>query len=182
MNLETAAHTSALKGRGGPAVEVARVAAEDVDAVSALAGLIWREHYANIIAAAQIEYMLRQRYDPAVIRAQLARGVAWDKLLSGGRIIAYASYFKNAGGGEMKLDKLYVHSQYRRRGCGGLLIARALGEARSAGCKALVLAVNKANAGAIAAYLKYGFCIREAMVQDIGCGFVMDDYLMVKNV
>ena len=48
--------------------------------------------------------------------------------------------------------------------------------------KALVLAVNKANAKAISAYTKYGFRIREAIVQDIGGGFVMDDYVMVKDV
>ena len=48
--------------------------------------------------------------------------------------------------------------------------------------RALVLAVNKANAQAISAYTKYGFHIRESVVQDIGGGYVMDDYFMLKNV
>lgn len=33
---------------------------------------------------------------------------------------------------------------------------------------------------AIAAYRKYGFTVREEVVQDIGGGFVMDDYIMEK--
>jgi GNAT superfamily N-acetyltransferase len=161
-------------------VQMARVTADDAEAISALAGVIWRVHYKDIISAAQIEYMLQQRYDPALIREQLARGVAWDKLLIDGHIVSYASYFE--AGGEMKLDKLYVHHDYQRRGYGGLLIARAWGAARGAGCRTLALAVNKANAKAIAAYLKYGFRIRESIVQEIGGGFVMDDYIMVRDV
>lgn len=182
MSRETNMHRANAKSNGESTVQIVRIADDDVEAVSALAGLIWREHYANIISAAQIDYMLQQRYAPAVIRDQLAHGIAWDKLLVDGRIIAYVSYFKTADGSEMKLDKLYVHPQHQRSGFGGLLIARALGEARREGCKALVLAVNKANARAISAYTKYGFRIREAIVQDIGGGFVMDDYVMVKDV
>lgn len=173
-------HESPMNDDAQSTVQMARVTADDAAAISALAGVIWRLHYKDIISAAQIEYMLQQRYDPALIREQLARGVAWDKLLIDGHIVSYASYF--AAGGEMKLDKLYVHPDYQRRGYGGLLIARALGAARSAGCRTLLLAVNKANAKAIAAYLKYGFRIREAIVQEIGGGFVMDDYIMVRDV
>ena len=110
------------------------------------------------------------------------RGVLWDKLHIAGRVVSYSSYFPVSEGREMKLDKLYVHPSQQRRGYGGLLIARALGAAHQAGCKALVLAVNKANAQAISAYTKYGFHIRESVVQDIGGGYVMDDYFMVKNV
>jgi len=46
----------------------------------------------------------------------------------------------------------------------------------------VVLAVNKKNAKAIAAYRKHGFAIRESAVTDIGSGFVMDDYVMAKEV
>ena len=54
--------------------------------------------------------------------------------------------------------------------------------ARAQGCSRLVLAVNKNNRSAIAAYLKHGFRIADAVVKDIGGGFVMDDYIMVKPV
>ncbi len=165
------------------AVQIAPVAAADAAVISELAGVIWRAHYADIISAAQIEYMLKQRYEPALIRAELARGdIAWDKLVVDGAVVGYASYYAPDGAKKMKLDKLYVHAGHQRYGYGGLLIARALAAARAAGCTLLVLAVNKANAKAIAAYTKYGFRIGDAIVQDIGGGFVMDDYFMVKDV
>ena len=156
--------------------------AEDAETIAELAGVIWRAHYADIISGAQIEYMLAQRYAPAQIRAELARGIAWDKLVVDGAVAGYASYFVEPHGGEMKLDKLYVHQDHQRRGYGGMLIARAVAAARAAGCNTLMLAVNKANAKAIAAYQKYGFRVRESVVQQIGGGFVMDDYFMVKDV
>lgn len=161
--------------------------ADDAQTIAALAGVIWRAHYSSIIAGAQIEYMLRQRYDPARIRLELAQGgIAWDKLVVNGALAGYASYHVPArasgGAAEMKLDKLYVHHDHQRHGYGGLLVGRAVAAARARGCATLMLSVNKANANAIAAYAKYGFRIRDSIVQDIGGGFVMDDYVMVKNV
>jgi ribosomal protein S18 acetylase RimI-like enzyme len=44
----------------------------------------------------------------------------------------------------------------------------------------VILAVNKRNTTAIASYKKYGFVVREAIVDDIGHGFVMDDFVMEK--
>jgi hypothetical protein len=45
-----------------------------------------------------------------------------------------------------------------------------------------VLAVNKGNRSAIAAYLKNGFTVLESVVKDIGGGFVMDDHIMVRRI
>jgi ribosomal protein S18 acetylase RimI-like enzyme len=42
--------------------------------------------------------------------------------------------------------------------------------------------VNKGNARAIAFYRKHGFDIAESVVVDIGGGFVMDDYVMGKEL
>lgn len=162
---------------------VKQVARGDAAAISALAREIWYPHYSAIISRAQIEYMLAQRYDPEVIRGELARGDAWwDKLLVNDLMTGFASCFLTETPGEMKLDKLYVHHDHQRKGYGGMLLDRVLGIARAHGCTTLMLAVNKHNQTAIAAYTKYGFRIAESVVKDIGGGFVMDDYIMVKDV
>ena len=149
----------------------------------ALACEIWRAHYPAIIGGAQIEYMLAQRYDPRVVREELGRdGIWWDKLMAGGEMAGFASYFLTGIAGEMKLDKLYVHPRRQRHGYGGRMIARACEVAQAQRCTRLVLAVNKGNRGAIDAYLKHGFRVESAVVKDIGGGFVMDDYIMVKPV
>ena len=164
-------------------VRITALTAGDVDEMCALAATIWRAHYPAIISAAQIEYMLAQRYSPAVVREELARGdLWWDKLSVNGRMAGFASYFLLHNARSMKLDKLYVHTAYQRRGYGRMLIDRAVTMARAYGCDALTLAVNKRNESALAAYAKHGFAIAESVVKDIGGGFVMDDYVMSLHV
>lgn len=169
--------------RNAETARIEPVMPEDAERISALAAEIWWHHYPGIISAAQIEYMLTQRYEPALIRRELQRNdVWWDKLVLARRIVGFASYFLTGTPGEMKLDKLYVHQDCQRRGYGGMLIARVCEQARRAGCSRVILAVNRNNLSAIAAYRKYGFKVHEAVVKDIGGGFVMDDYVMVREV
>jgi len=155
----------------------------DVERLVGLAREIWYAHYPAIIGIAQIEYMLAQRYDFETVRAELRQGgLWWDKLTVGNELAGFASYFLTQVAGEMKLDKLYVHPRHQRQGYGGMMVARACEVARGQGCSRLALAVNKNNRGAIAAYLKHGFSVVAGVVKDIGGGFVMDDYIMVKPV
>ncbi len=161
---------------------IAPLAEGDVEAVAALAREIWHAHYPGIISTAQIEYMLAQRYDPAVIRAELSQAdLWWFVLRMNGELVAYMALQKERDAA-LKIDKLYVRPDLQRRGCGGRLIAQAETLARREGCRELELAVNRNNTKAIAAYRKHGFTVREATVKDIGGGFVMDDYWMVKKV
>ena len=139
----------------GQHVRIDALMEADVERLVALAREIWYSHYPAIIGAAQIEYMLGQRYNLETVRAELRQsGLWWDTLTVGEEMAGFASYFLTQAEGEMKLDKLYVHPRHQRRGCGGRMIARACEVAREQGCTRLVLAVNKGNREAIAAYLK----------------------------
>ena len=172
-----------MKRAAAPAVRISALTIEDVDHLCALAAQIWHHHYEDIIGVAQIEYMLNQRYTAPVLAAELQRrDLWWDQLLIEGRMTGFASYFLSGNPGEMKLDKLYVHHDHQRRGYGRMLLDRVISIARAYGCESLVLAVNKHNRNAIAAYQKYGFSIAESVVKDIGGGFVMDDYVMALDI
>ncbi len=83
---------------------------------------------------------------------------------------------------EQQLDKLYVEASWQRHGIGGMLIADLARRARNHGVTRLVLRVNRQNQTAIDAYLKHGFTVATVVVEDIGGGFVMDDYVMVKEI
>ena len=164
------------------ALAIRPLAPHDVEAVCALAREIWRAHYPPIIGEAQTEYMLAQRYAREIVEAELDReDIRWVVAHEGERMVGFAS-FHAQGDGELKIDKLYVHPDRQRLGVGGALIGRACDLARSLGAASVVLAVNKRNHNAIAAYRKHGFAIREAVVKDIGEGFVMDDYVMARKV
>ncbi len=55
-------------------------------------------------------------------------------------------------------------------------------KAKLAEANTVSLTVNKFNTGSIAAYQAMGFVIKEAVVIDIGEGFIMDDFRMEKKL
>jgi ribosomal protein S18 acetylase RimI-like enzyme len=155
----------------------------DIDELCRLARTVWLDHYPPIIGIAQTEYMLRQRYDPQVIRSELESAtIWWDVLREDGVMQAFASSFRSDAPEALKLDKLYVNPARQRQGLGTRLLDHVCERARRLGCGKVVLAVNKRNHHAIAAYRKHGFDIAQALVKDIGGGFVMDDYVMEKQM
>ncbi|HWH46990.1 MAG TPA: GNAT family N-acetyltransferase [Burkholderiales bacterium] len=157
------------------------LAAADIHWLTALAREIWYQHYPGIITVKQIEYMLEQRYSPSRIRTEIDSGTAcWIKLLVNGVLGGFASYETNRAQRAVKLDKLYVHGRFRRRGCGAALARHVEQAARTEGCDQVYLQVNRNNFDSIAAYKRFGFEVVEQVKTDIGGGFYMDDYLMSK--
>lgn len=164
-------------------VHISALATSDVKALAALARLVWESAYAGIITQAQIDYMLVQRYNAQRLLGELAApGIWWDKATVDGKMVAFASTQLGPAAREMKVDKLYVHPHWQRRGIGGRLLAHLAERALAEACDTLLLAVNKRNAAAIVAYRKYGFAVRDAVCVDIGDDFVMDDFIMVKSL
>lgn len=156
---------------------------DDADAISTLAATVWHAHYANIISSAQIEYMLHQRYGPALIRTQiLSNNTWWKKLVLHNEIIGFSCCKLTDRPNELKLDKLYLHPHHQRKGYGAILVDNIKHFMHQHSLTILILTVNKNNISAIAAYRQYGFIISDEVVKDIGNGFVMDDYLMTMTI
>lgn len=163
-------------------ISVLPVTDTDVEPIVDLARVVWYDTYPAIISREQIEFMLAQRYAPALLRAQLRQpGVWWDQARVGGRLAGFACSLATAAG-EVKLDKIYVDPPQQHVGVGARLIAHVAARALAEGYTTLTLAVNKRNERAIAAYRKHGFVVREAVCVDIGGGFVMDDFIMSKSL
>ncbi|HUO07517.1 MAG TPA: GNAT family N-acetyltransferase [Phycisphaerae bacterium] len=156
---------------------------DDLPEIASLARAIWPICYREIISPAQIRYMLERMYSLEQLRADLSAGVSFDLLVENGRAIGFAGYGPvESNPGECKLHKLYLHPSHHRRGYGSRLLKHVIETARSGGYSSLALNVNKNNTIAIEVYKRHGFAVREAVVVDIGGGFVMDDYVMVRTL
>jgi ribosomal protein S18 acetylase RimI-like enzyme len=166
-----------------PSIEIHRARPEQLTDVQRLAGVIWRAHYPGIITFEQIEYMLARGYALDALAHFLGgtdRGL--ELATVEGELCGFAAWYTTDEPATAKLDKLYVLPQWQRSGVGGALIGHVEGLARQAGAAVLVLNVNKHNDQAIRAYQRHGFAVRDAVVVDIGEGFVMDDYVMEKRI
>ncbi|TMG84424.1 MAG: GNAT family N-acetyltransferase [Betaproteobacteria bacterium] len=164
-------------------IQIVGATAADLTAIAELAGAIWRKHYPGIITSEQIEYMLELGYSrDALLRFIVEPGAGLVLAYAGDRLAGFAAYYRSDRPGELKLDKLYVHQDHHGRGVGSRLIAHVERAASEQGRPTLILNVNKQNTKAIRIYESKGFAIREPVVVDIGGGFVMDDYVMMKRL
>ncbi len=109
------------------------------------------------------------------------RGIYFYRLLADGRFVGFASIGPTDKPGVMKLHKCYLLPQLHGRGLGSALLKHCETEARRLGALRLILAVNKHNTKAIAAYQRNGFTVAESVITDFGSGFVMDDFIMTKD-
>ncbi len=153
---------------------------EQIGAVEALAREIWTEHFTPIIGRAQVEYMLEKFQPKAAIAGQIREGYAYFLLEESGGRIGYLAVQPRAD--ELFLSKIYVKASERGRGHGRAAVRFAEDFAGERKLARITLTVNKDNSSSIRAYEKLGFEKIAALVQDIGGGFVMDDYQMTKDL
>lgn len=85
------------------------------------------------------------------------------------------------GPDECYLDKYYVHEDFRGKGYGNVIMDHLKIFCQENNLFRIKLNVNKYNK-TLEIYKKLGFEILRAEVNDIGNGYVMDDYVMVKGI
>lgn len=161
-----------------------RVTAEDdIRALAELAHRIWNEHYVDIIGQEQVDYMLENFQSERAIRAAIEReGHMYYLVSEDAEDVGYWSVEPEPGKDRMKLSKIYVRRDMRRQGLGRQMVEVAEELCRERGMDTLWLAVNKNNTDSIRAYRAMGFERVGERVKHIGEGFVMDDYIMQKEV
>lgn len=164
-----------VRGRG-TAIAAAEVA--DLPEVARLADRIWREHYPGIIPMPQIDYMLERGYSISTPVAVPLRGGGRARDRVGRRGARRFAAWERDGPGTTKLDKLYVLAS--AHGAASADAGRTRRASRRLADGSVTLRVDKQNASSIAFYRAVGFGVDAETVEDIGGGFVMDDYVMAK--
>lgn len=152
----------------------------DIPLLRDLAERTWRSSYADILTTEQMDYMLGWMYAPEQIVQELRDGVFWELAESDGAPVAFLSLTLKAE--EAKLNKLYVLPEHQGRGIGGELLRHIETLAASRGARSIWLQVNKQNERARRAYEHAGYRVERAAVFDIGGGFVMDDFILRREL
>jgi diamine N-acetyltransferase len=145
-----------------------------------LATTIWHEHYTSIIGQDQVEYMIRKFQTTTAIKAQVKQGYCYYAIYYNDIAAGYLSIKKE--GDALFLSKIYIQKEYRGKGLGKTAMAFIEQQAFKQNCAKITLTVNIHNSKSIKAYENMGFANTGSIVQDIGNGFVMDDYTMEKTI
>ena len=152
---------------------------QDFQTLEKLASEIWTEHYTPIIGIDQVNYMLDKFQSAEAMQKQVADGMEYYLLIHDEKAAGYFAVAKKKK--SLFLSKLYVAKEFRGNGIAKLAMQFIEQRKAALACNSISLTVNKDNSNSIAAYEKMGFDKIEAIVQDIGNGYVMDDYYMEKK-
>lgn len=166
-----------------PAVTIAPAGTDDITRVQKLANEIWLRHYPGILSGEQIDYMLAQGYSAEALMKYVTTADAGLAIAScASAAVGFVGWCRQDAPAVMKLEKLYVLPEHHGEGVGRALIEHAVMRASQCGCTSMTLNVNRQNVGAIRAYERCGFEIRERGDFPIGGGFVMEDFIMVRAI
>lgn len=152
----------------------------DLGKIEIMASTIWHEHYTPIIGKEQVLYMLDKFQSSGTMKDQIDKGYQYFMITFESKNVGYLSFEKREK--DLFLSKIYVLKEFRGKGIGKKAMKFVTEVAESLNCEKVSLTVNKFNFNTIKAYEKAGFVKKGALVQDIGNGFVMDDYLMEKTI
>ncbi len=153
-----------------------------IDTVAMLADEIWHRHFVPIIGREQVDYMLDKFQSATAVAGQIKNGYEYYLIYDGPAPAGYFCLVPPAAEKEAQLSKLYLLKHKRGTGLGCCMLAFCEQRARQLESAKLWLTVNRHNHSAIGFYEHNGFIKSGTLVQDIGQGYVMDDYIMEKAV
>ena len=153
---------------------------EQIEIVESLAEEIWTEHYIPIIGKEQVDYMLDRFQSKESISDQIRSGFLYFLIGKDNQFIGYIGV--QPKGDELFLSKIYIKASERGKGLGKKAIQFIERLAKEKGLRKIALTVNKNNSDAINAYERLGFENLGSVIQEIGGGFIMDDYKMEKTL
>jgi|LSQX01.1.fsa_nt_gb ribosomal protein S18 acetylase RimI-like enzyme len=152
-----------------------------IEKLAGVAKDIWYEYFPSIISVEQIEYMLEKFQSTVAIEKQISTNRYQYYLMFNGReVLGYLGFKEEIK--RLFLSKLYLKKEYRGKGYFSEMLSFIEHYAKQKGLKSMYLTVNKHNDHSISVYQKKGFVILEEKVVDIGKGFIMDDYVMEKQL
>jgi len=160
-----------------------RATVQDAATIIGIAERSWAATYREILSPEQYDYMIGKFYSLPAIEQMLNEGNQVFLLYQAGpEASGFISYEPDCPKpGYCKIHKLYVLPEVHGTGAGRKLVDAVTEIALSRQCRYLTLNVNKYNK-ALGFYKKTGFRIDYPEVIDIGRGYVMDDYVLIKNL
>lgn len=143
-----------------------------------LATTIWKEHYAKVLGTDQANYMASKFQSLSVIKQQISDKNEFYVIEKSGKDIGYLAY--QVRDSILFIDKIYLLNEFRGQSTGSFCLNFIETKAGENNYLSLTLKVEQRNIQAIKTFKKWGFKITESITRDIGNGFTLKGYLMIR--
>lgn len=155
----------------------------DIPAIYDLAVKTWNITYPSIISNEQIDYMIEKMYSKEKLNEVIEKEKFNFLLFEiDNQLVGFCSIeHKYTNEPITRIHKLYVDPDVHGKNVGKQLLFETEKLALKNNSTKLHLNVNKKNP-AVNFYIKQNFIVEREEVLDIGNSFVMDDYVMIKEI
>lgn len=151
----------------------------DINTITQLAHRIWNEHYVAIVGQEQVDYMLAKIYSYDSLLDQLTvKKHLFYLILKDDEPVGFIS-LSSKNDSDFFLHKFYINQQQSNAGIGTAVLNLVIELIRP---KTLTLTVNRRNFKSINFYFKNGFRIEKVEDFDIGAGYEMNDFVMLRKL
>jgi RimJ/RimL family protein N-acetyltransferase len=151
---------------------------KDLTTISKLAKVIWNDYYVPFIGQQQVDYMLSKIYNHKSLIEQLNQQKHVFYLIEKDNIDVGFLSVSSQNKCDYFLHKFYIDQQKSNAGIGTNVLNLLIQQINS---KSLTLTVNRQNFKSINFYFKNGFKIDRVEDFDIGDGYEMNDFVMVRK-
>lgn len=156
---------------------------EDIAKIQEIANITWPITYGEILTKEQLDYMLDLIYSNEALSKQIQNKKQLFYLISDTEsvigFIGIEHNYKNKA--ITKIHKIYLLPETQGKGFGKIVFEEIGKMALENNSNELLLNVNRFNT-ALNFYKKLGFEIKETVDIEIGNGYLMEDYVMGKNI
>ncbi len=154
---------------------------EDIQTLAKTAEDIWNEYFPFLLEEGQISYMLDKFLSTKALTEQKEEGYEFYFLVDEtGNILGF--FVIHPEDNKLFLSKIYLYDTYRNQQLATIMMDYIFNRAKELGLDKVYLTVNKYNLQPISVYKHLGFKTIDSVVTDIGNGYVMDDYIMQKQL
>jgi GNAT superfamily N-acetyltransferase len=159
-------------------IHLTKAKEKDLDTIAKLATVIWNDHYVSIVGQEQVNYMLAKIYNYESLLDQMNNKLHTFYLIEkDDQSIGFIAVSSN-NQEDYFLHKFYIDQKKSNSGIGTKTLDLLIQEVKP---KSLTLTVNRQNFKSINFYFKNGFKIDRVEDFDIGNGYAMNDFVMIKN-
>ncbi|TDX10715.1 GNAT family N-acetyltransferase [Flavobacterium sp. S87F.05.LMB.W.Kidney.N] len=164
-------------------ITITEASIEDITKIQEIANITWPRTYGEILTKEQLDYMLDLIYSDQALSKQIKNKEQLFYLISDSEsiigFIGIEHNYKNEA--ITKIHKIYLLPETQGKGYGKIVFEEIGKMALENNSNELLLNVNRFNT-ALNFYKKLGFEIKETVDIEIGNGYLMEDYVMGKNI
>ncbi|QSW89451.1 GNAT family N-acetyltransferase [Flavobacterium endoglycinae] len=164
-------------------IQITEAALKDIAKIQEIAHITWPITYGEILTKEQLEYMLDLIYSDETLSKQIQNKEQLFYLISDvDSVIGFIGIEHNYKNEAItKIHKIYLLPETQGKGFGKMVFDEIGKMALENNSATLLLNVNRFNT-ALNFYKKLGFEIKETVDIEIGNGYLMEDYVMGKQI